>query len=42
MQAIQLAENGLKWAKTAGPFIDPRAIKFLIIHIGAKMISFRF
>ena len=42
MQTIQLAENGLKRAKAAGPFIDPRAIKFLIIHIGAKMISFRF
>ena len=39
MQTIQLAENGLKRAKTARTFIDPRAIKFLIIHIGIDQKS---
>ena len=42
MQTNQLAENDLKRDKRAGSFIDARAIKFLIIRIGTKMISFRF
>ena len=42
MQTNQLAENDLTRDKRAGSFIDARAIKFLIIRIGTKMISFRF
>ena len=41
MQTIQLTENGLKRV-TAGLFIYARALKFLISHMGTKLISFRF
>ena len=41
MRTIQLTENGLKRV-TAGLFIYARALKFLISHMGTKLISFRF
>ena len=42
IQTIQLTENGLKRAKRAGRFIEVRALKFLISHIGTKLISLGF